>query len=312
MIVLVVAAAFGAKRVVVGQRSLTSSLLSTKSLLPFQLGGPSEDAGLVPVFTKRQAAQLEAQLKPEAIQALLAEVEQKQKAANEKLRYYSYIIKRTEHQLNEQGEGTKYRIHEYRVFPRGWGLVVTAMLSENGQELSSEKLAKEKVQANKEWQKHKKDRQKDPPKIAPWFEGLDFVALPPERVEETDAIVFSFRPLADYSRPKNANTLMPDLKGQIWIDPKEKMILKFQAELTREFRQGGLSGWLSALKPGTAITMENTRLTSGLWVVKRIDISSIMKGPGFLMLPHTERFRFVDEMSDYREFDPEATDLFLK
>lgn len=43
---------------------------------------------------------------------------------------------------------------------------------------------------------------------------------------------------------------------------------------------------------------------------KRVDVSSIVKGPGFLMLPHTERFRFVDELSDYREFDPDATDLF--
>jgi hypothetical protein len=44
--------------------------------------------------------------------------------------------------------------------------------------------------------------------------------------------------------------------------------------------------------------------------VSRVDVSSIVKGAGFLMLPHTERFRIVDEMSDYREFDPDATDLF--
>lgn len=265
-------------------------------------------------LTRFQEAQFDDQLKPEAMKALLREVEERHKKAHEKLRYYSYILKHTEHQLNEQGVSTKYRVHEYRVFPRGFGLVVTAMLSENGKELTPQKLAKEKANANKEWQKHRKDgqkdRPKDPEKIGLWFEGLDFVALPQERLGDREVIVFSFTPRADYLRPKDSNTLMPDLKGQVRIDLQEKMIVKFQAELMRERRQGGLSGWLSALKPGTAITIENTRIGNGLWVMSRVDVSSIVKGPGFLMLPHTARFRFVDEMSDYREFDPDAADLF--
>ncbi len=53
-------------------------------------------------------------------------------------------------------------MHEYRVFPRAKGLAVSAMLSENGKELDPKKLAKEKANANKEWQKHRKDREKEP------------------------------------------------------------------------------------------------------------------------------------------------------
>ncbi|HYJ85618.1 MAG TPA: hypothetical protein VEW46_06170 [Pyrinomonadaceae bacterium] len=284
--------------------------VETWSHLPPQAGYPRADPGPLSVLTGFQDAQVDAQLTPEAIHALLREVEEKHKAANEKLRYYSYILKRTEHQLDKEGVSTKYRVHEYRVFPRGKGLVVTAMLSENGKELDPKKLAKEKANANKEWQKHRKDREKEPDKIGPWFDGLDFVALPGERFDDRDVIVFGFTPQTDYKRPKHSNRVTSDLKGQVWIDGQEKMVVKFQAELTREFRQGGLSGWLSALKPGTTITIENTRLGNGLWVVNRVDVSSIVKGPGFLMLPHTERFRVVDEMSDYREFDPDATDLF--
>jgi hypothetical protein len=83
-------------------------------------------------------AQGDEQLSAAAIQALLREVEARHKEANEKLKYYSYLLKRTEHQLNEEGESTKYRMHEYRVFPRR-PLAVTAMLSENGVELAPEK-----------------------------------------------------------------------------------------------------------------------------------------------------------------------------
>lgn len=291
VILLAVVASTGSTSHVVGERSVSG-------------------ATLLPVLTKTQAQQLDA----ESIKVLVREVEERQKEANLKLRYYAYTLKRTEHQLNEEGVSTKQRVHEYRVFPRGWGQVVTATLSENGKALSPEKLAKEKAKANKEWQRHKKDPQKDPQKdpdkMPTWFDGLDFTALPAERLEERDVIVLSFTPRADYSPPKGTHTLSPDLKGQIWIDPKEKMIMKFQAELTKEFRQGGLSGWLSSLRPGTAVSIENMQLGNGLWVVKRVEVSSVLKARGFLMLPHTERFRFVDEMSEYREFDPEATDLF--
>ena len=302
--------AAGKDRVPTGQVRLPGGRggapVETRPYLSLQAAFPSS----LPVPTRFQDGQVDAQLKPEAIQALLREVEERHKAANEKLRYYSYTLKRTEHQLDKEGVSTKYRVHEYRVFPRGKGLAVTAMLSENGKALDPKKLGKEKANANKEWQKHRKDREKEPEKIGPWFEGLDFVALPGERLDDRDVIVFGFTPRADYTRPKNSNRVTSDLKGQVWIDPQEKMLVKFQAELTKDFRQGGLSGWLSALKPGTAITIENTRLGNGLWVVNRVDVSSIVKGPGFLMLPHTERFRVVDEMSDYREFDPDSTDLF--
>jgi hypothetical protein len=246
-------------------------------------------------------------LDEQAIQTLLDEVDNKVKESNAKQRHYSYKLTRTEQDLNDQGESTKTRVHEYLVFSRGRGQVVMAMLSEDGKALSPEKLAKEKARANKEWQKHKNDRLPDLTKAASWFESLDFTAQRSERVDEKEVIVLSFTPKANYSGPKDSKTLMPDLKGELWIDPKEKGVLKFQAELTRE---RGLSGWLSSLKPGTTITIENMQLPNGIWVMKRLESSSITKGPGVLLLPRTGRFRNVDEMTDYREFDPDATDLF--
>ena len=191
------------------------------------------------------------------------------------------------------------------------------MLTENGKELSPEKLAKEKARANKEWQKQKRRDQKselkksDEGKRVPWFEGMDFTVLPPERIEDRELMILSFTPRSN-APVKGADKFMSGLKGQIWIDPAEKMIHKFQAELTRDFSAGGLSGWLSSLKPGTALTIENMRLANGLWVVKLVDFSSIAKTRGPLWLPKTDRFRVVDEMSDYRPFDPDAADLFAK
>jgi len=49
-------------------------------------------------------------LSAEAILALMREVDARHEAANVKLARYSYLLKRTERQLNDQGQGTKYRI----------------------------------------------------------------------------------------------------------------------------------------------------------------------------------------------------------
>jgi hypothetical protein len=135
--------------------------------------------------------------------------------------------------------------------------------------------------------------------------------MPAERFAGKDMIVLSFVPQGDSAPGKNEDKFMAGLKGQIWIDPTEKMIVKFHAELTRDFNPlGGLHGWLDALKPGTQLTIENARLANGMWAVKLNELSSIERTRGPLLLSHTYRFKIVDEMSDYRPFDPEAKDLF--
>jgi len=336
--------------------------------MPQSLSPPHAGAALpgpLPVLTKFAVRQLQmppAQLDADGIQALLREVEAKQKEAGAKLEYYSYILKRTEHELNDKGEGKRYRIHEYRVFPRRDGVQIAATLSENGKELSPEKLAKEKARANKEWQKYRTKDQKSGGRDqktevggqgseatksaggpASWFETLDFTALPSERLGDRDTlslweregervlgspktlplfplpkgkgmdvVVLSFSPRANYAPPKSADKFVASLKGKMWIDPVEKIVMKFQAELTRDFSPGGLSGWLSWAKPGTAFTVENMRLPNGLWAVKLVDSYATGKTRGPLWLPQTYRFRIVDEMSDYRQFDPDALDLFAK
>lgn len=88
--------------------------------------------------------------------------------------------------------------------------------------------------------------------------------------------------------------------------------MKFHAELTNVLRSGGLSGWLSSLRPGSALTIDFTPISDGLWAAKRIESTSIAKFSGVLFLPQTAHSRLLDEMSDYQPFDPDTKDLFAK
>ena len=241
-------------------------------------------------------------------------MEAKQKENSVKLGRYSYTLKRTVQELNDKGVVKKEKVYVYQVFPPRQALPVILLLSEDGKALSDEKLAKEKIRVNKYWQAHKNDAPKSKPgkEAAPWFEGLDFSVVGNERFEGRDVIVLSFKPRADYAPKKDAEKFLSGLKGQVWIDPTEKVIMKLHGELTNVFSVGGLSGFLSSLRPGSEFTVENMPLGDGLWGAKRFEFAFIEKYAGVLFLPHTARPRQRDEMSDYRPFDPDAKDLFAK
>ncbi len=247
------------------------------------------------------------------IQSLLRDVEAQGKQNAAKLERYSYTLKRTVQELNEKGELKKEKVYLYQVFPRRQALPVILLLSEDGKGLSDEKLAKEKIRVNKYWQEHKNDGLKTKPGPATsWFEALDFSFVGNERYEGRDVVVFSFKPKADPDPKSVAQKFVSGLQGQIWIDPAEKMTMKIQAELTNVFSVGGLTGFLSSLRPGSAFTIENMLIGDRLWAMKRYDFAFVEKYRGALLLSKTAHTRQLDEMSDYRPFDPDTKDLFAK
>lgn len=264
---------------------------------------------LFPVLSSAQgqsASQLDTQ-------SLFREVEAKQKENSAKMERYSYTLKRTVQELNDKGELKKEKVYLYQVFPRRQALPVILLLSEDGKALNDKKLAKEKIRVNKYWQKHKNDAPKSKPGTErPWFASLDFSVVGNERYEGREVVVLSFKPPADPDPKNDGQKFLSGLKGQVWVDPAEKVIMKMQGELTNVFSVGGFSGLFSSLRPGSVLTIENMPIGDGLWGGKRLEFAFIAKYPGVLLLPKTARTRQLDEMSDYRPFDPEAKDLFAK
>jgi hypothetical protein len=175
--------------------------------------------------------------------------------------------------------------------------------------LAHEKLAKERIRVNKYWKKHKNDAPKTKPgDEPPWFEGLDVSFVGNERYEGRDVVVLSFKP---ESAGKNADSrrLISGLKGQVWIEPTDKMIVKLHGELTTIYKHG--FGFLSSLRPGSVLTIERVPIGQGRWAVRRLEFASIQKHAGpLLLLSQTAHTRQLDELSDYRPFDPETDDLF--
>jgi hypothetical protein len=247
------------------------------------------------------------------VPTLLRDVEAKQKQNAAKAQLYSYTLKRTMQDLNNKGEVKKEKVYLYQVFPIRYGLPAMLLLSEDGKPLTAEKLAREKIKTNKYWQKHKNDAPKNKPSEEfSWFAALDHTFARNERYEGHDVVVLSFTPKAEYDAKTYSQKFVSGLKGEIWIEPVEKVIVKIHGELTNALRSGGLSGWLSSLRPGSALTIDFMPLGDGSWAVKRIEVASIAKFSGVLFLPQTAHSRYLDEITDYHPFDPGTKDLFAK
>ena len=231
------------------------------------------------------------------------EARQKQNAA--KAQPYSYTLKRTIQDLNNKGEVKKEKVYIYQVFPIQYGLPAMLLLSEDGKPLSAEKLAKEKVKTNKYWQEHKNDAAKNKPgEEFPLFTALNHTFARNDRYEGRDVVVLSFTPKAEYDAKTYDQKFVSGLKGELWIEPAEKTVVKFHAELTNVLRSGGLSGWLSSVRPGSALTIDFMPISAGLWAAKRIESASIAKFSGVLFFPQTAHSRLLDEMSDYHPLIP--------
>jgi hypothetical protein len=247
------------------------------------------------------------------VPTLLREVEAKQKQNAAKAQPHSYTLKRTMQDLNNKGEVKKEKAYIYQVFPIRHGLPAMLLLSEEGKPLSDEKLAREKIKTNKYWQEHKNDAPKNKPgEEFSWFTGLNHSFARHDRYEGRDVVVLSFTPKAEHDAKTYDQKFVSGLKGELWIEAVEKAVVKIHCELTKVLRSGGLSGWLSSLRPGSALTIDFMPLGDGPWAVKRIESASIAKFSGVLFLPQTAHSRLLDEMSDYRPIDPDTKDLFAK
>jgi hypothetical protein len=247
------------------------------------------------------------------VRSLLREVETKQKQDAARARPYSFTLKRTMQEVNNKGEVKKEKLYLYQVFPVRHGLAAMLLLSEDGKPLSDEKLTREKVKTNKYWQEHKNDlRNSKDGEDTPWFAALDYAFVGNQPFEGREVVVLSFTPKTDYAPKKDNQKFVSGLEGEVWIDPAEKVIVKIHGELTNAVRSGGLSGWLSSLRPGSMLTVEFMSIGDGLWAAKRVDFAYVVKYSGPLFLQQTAHSRQLDEMSDYHEFDPEIKDLFAK
>ncbi|MDT4898006.1 MAG: hypothetical protein QOH25_3083 [Acidobacteriota bacterium] len=260
------------------------------------------------------------------IAKLLREVEENQKKIDERVSNYAFTEKRTEREINDQGEVKKEKVTVSEIYPLPGGGAISKLISENGEPLSAERAAKqdkkiaedvakyelerqkreqkkkEEAEKNKGQAAGKKDEDKDDVGVAVFLRACEFVSPRRERLRDREAVVFDFRPRPGF-RPRNtAEDIVTKLAGVVWIDPVDKTVIRLEAKLAQSYKVAG--GLVASIRPGSAFAFEQTRMAEGVWLPRSMQVNFAAKIFLFKGIEANE----TREFSDYRRFDAEASD----
>ena len=251
--------------------------------------------------------------------ALLREVIEREPQTNVQYGDYTFTAKQTERELNDKGETKKETTYVWDIFLAPNGSGIGKLVSQNNQPLPAERAAKEEKRVADFLAANEKAA---PParkgeggfyiKLGNYGFGLadimrasEFVAPRRERFQDRDAIVFDYRPRADF-KPKNKNDeILARLIGLIWIDPQDKVVMRIEARSTDDFKVGG--GLLMNVSRGAGFVFERMRLDDGFWVPRFYQWNANGKGMIFMKMSVYE----TTEWSNYRRFKTEAGDAKL-
>ncbi|HYY41107.1 MAG TPA: hypothetical protein VE775_00155, partial [Pyrinomonadaceae bacterium] len=252
---------------------------------------------------------------------LVNEVIEREPVAGIKFEEYTYSVKQTEQELNDKGEAKKETTRVWDVFlaPNGHG--IGKLVSINGAPLPAERAAKEEkrvvdfLTANeKSAPQAQEQRGRGGFHITMGAYGFDladllraceFVAPRRERFQGREAVVFDYRPRAEFRTKSKNDEILSKLNGIIWIDPVDKVVMRIEARLSGDFKVGG--GLLMKIKPGAGFVFERQRLPDGFWV-PRIFLWNA-DGKGFLVMSMS--VYETTEWYNFKRFKTEAGDATL-
>ena len=255
--------------------------------------------------------------------ALLREVSRNQNEVEKRFTEYSFLQKDTQREIDSKGIIKKETVKVFEVFPLPNRGSIMKLISENGVSLSGDRAAKEDKRVQEEFLKAERDKDKDAQKaaerradrerkkaarqsegddveISQFFRHCEFVSPRRERFQDRETIVFDFRAQPGFKPSTRQESLISKLVGVVWIDPKDKQVIRLEARLAEGFKMGG--GLLLSLRPGAALVMEQTRMHEGIWMPRFMQINLSVK----VLLFGGGDINQTIEWSDYKHFSADV------
>lgn len=128
-----------------------------------------------------------------------------------------------------------------------------------------------------------------------------------ERFRGRDVIVFDFEPdpAFDFKNAKSMLRLFGKTAGSMWIDEKDRQVVRLEAFLADSYKIGG--GVLAKLKKGASFTLEQERVNDEIWLPSMADINLSVR----LLLVKGIDVNQIIRSYDYRKFATEVKDAKL-
>lgn len=252
------------------------------------------------------------------IPKLLAELQSNEERVEKILDTYSYTQKYIHRELQKDGSLKAVGAETYQLsFYKGYRIsrkveVNDVPLNEKQQASEDKEVAKrvediEKLIARKE----AKAAQAGPPdeenkrvSIAELLRASRLLNPRRERFKGRDVIVFDFEPnpTFDYKNAKSMLKFFGKTAGVMWIDQKDKQVVRLEAALADSFNIGG--GVVAKLRKGASFTMQQERVNNEIWLPSQMDINLSVR----IFLVKGIDVNQLTQSYNYRKFSTEVQD----
>jgi hypothetical protein len=131
-------------------------------------------------------------------------------------------------------------------------------------------------------------------------EAFDFRFLTEEVVNGRPAYVLACTPRPGFHSQTRFGRMFSKVRGKVWVDKQDLGWVKVDAQVMEPFSMGL---FIARVLPGTHIFMEQTRVSDGVWLPKRIQIKAAAK---ILFVKSYD----IDEVVTYWDYSPvQATSM---
>jgi len=255
---------------------------------------------------------------PIDIPALLHDVENQQKAAEQAQRNYLYKVTTVRDETDSKGTSKKISTTVSDSLTLR-GVRVNRVVSRNGKPLSTDEQKKEIDRIDKEVDKaneHIREAQEKGKDVSPHGDDevtvsrfLQLGSFSNARREMRDGrstIAVDFTGDAKAKTKNRAEGLIRDLTGTVWVDEQDRSIYRIQGHAMQDFKVG--LGMVADLKRDTNFDLRFAKINNEVWLPAQFDLQGSLHYLLFFSFTGSVHISFAD----YRKFQASATVLYVQ
>jgi len=213
--------------------------------------------------------------------SFISEFRKNLRSDGELLQNYSYTEKETRTETDRNGKPKSTDVSIYEISPDG-GQLYRRMISKNGVAVTPDQEMKMPLGP------------RDDSKIRDeLFDIYDIQIEGREPLEDSPAVVLSFRPRPGYKPQSKLASFLMHVSGRAWVNEDDHQLIRVEAEV---FDPVSYGWFLGSLQQGTHLIAER-RKVNGIWLPAKLDIRKSQR-----VLLKGVHVHEVHEYSEYRKF----------
>jgi hypothetical protein len=247
------------------------------------------------------------------LRELLLEVERNERTSEILRKNYTYHVHLEEQDLDGKGNPKKTTVTDSESITIE-GVRIDRVVAKDGKPLNPDEAKKENERVDKEIAKAKERKQKNEDKGNETTSRGDAVITVSRILElgnftNPRRVDYNGRPtiLADYAGDPNAKTrnaaegVIRDLVGRVWIDERDRVLVRGEGQFLRDFKIGG--GLVLSIHKGFSFTFTTIKINDEVWLPSTVDA----QGSARILLFDGVHGRIHLVASDYRKFRTSTT-----